>query len=166
MALLPGMRVACCLRSACSARAQRHNGVNLVVGDLRTGRAAYATNRGPEGAGRGPRELARGLHALSNATLDAAWPKARARRCAGACMGSVPCTSRRTALRPLKGRLCAAVLVPAPNFAGQMPGWRKPGSKRAGAPTHTQSSSKQGCPFCHEAILSRLLHAVCGQFWV
>lgn len=63
---------------------QRHNGVNLVVGDLRTGRTAYVTNRGPEGAVRGPRELARGLHALSNATLDEAWPKA----CAAA--GCVP----------------------------------------------------------------------------
>ena len=70
--------MASCLCSACSTRVQRHNGVNLVVGDLRTGRTAYVTNRGPEGPVRGPRELTRGLHALSNATLDEAWPKARA----------------------------------------------------------------------------------------
>lgn len=55
--------------------AQRHNGFNLVVGDLRTRRAAYVTNRGPEGACRGPRELSPGLHALSNATLGEGWPK-------------------------------------------------------------------------------------------
>ena len=55
--------------------AQRHNGFNLVVGDLRTRRAAYVTNRGPEGACRGPRELPPGLHALSNATLGEGWPK-------------------------------------------------------------------------------------------
>ncbi|KAK9845456.1 hypothetical protein WJX81_006841 [Elliptochloris bilobata] len=54
---------------------EHHNGVNMVVGDLRTGRAAYATNRGPPGTVRGPRELPRGLHALSNATLNEGWPK-------------------------------------------------------------------------------------------
>ena len=158
--------MASCLRSACSARAQRHNGVNLVVGDLRTGRAAYVTNRGPEGAVRGPRELARGLHALSNATLDEAWPKARARRWAGACMGSVHYTSNRTELRRLKGRLCAAILVPAPHVvkdARLEEAWQQ---ARWGEDTHTQSSSKQGYPSCHEAILSRLLHAMSGQFWV
>ena len=70
--------------SAGSACVQRHNGVNLVVGDLRMGRTAYVTNRGPEGPVRGPREVSRGLHALSNATLDEAWPKARARCSMGA----------------------------------------------------------------------------------
>jgi uncharacterized protein with NRDE domain len=61
--------------------AQLHNGFNLVVGDLRLRRAAYVTNRGPPGAARGPRELAPGLHALSNATLGEPWPKVR--RCPG-----------------------------------------------------------------------------------
>ena len=72
--------------------AQRHNGVNLVVGDLRTGRTAYVTNRGPGGAARGPRELPLGLHALSNATLDEPWPKV----CAT--FGWMPASDARTIL--------------------------------------------------------------------
>jgi uncharacterized protein with NRDE domain len=54
--------------------AQRHNGFNLVFGDVSAARVAgglrWATNAGLE-----PRSLGPGLHAVSNAALDTPWPK-------------------------------------------------------------------------------------------
>ena len=46
----------------------RYNGFNLVVGDA--SRTLWMSNRG-----HAPRALARGLHGLSNASLDVPWPK-------------------------------------------------------------------------------------------
>lgn len=46
----------------------RHNGFNLIAGDA--GQAGWTSNRSSE-----TRRLAPGVHGLSNATLDANWPK-------------------------------------------------------------------------------------------
>lgn len=51
-----------------AATGGRHNGFNLVGGDAE--QAAWGTNRGP-----GARDLAPGLHGLSNHVLDTPWPK-------------------------------------------------------------------------------------------
>lgn len=48
----------------------RRNGYNLLAGEA--GRVAWGSN-----AGGSPRELADGVHALSNAFLDTPWPKTR-----------------------------------------------------------------------------------------
>jgi uncharacterized protein with NRDE domain len=55
---------------------QRHNGFNLIVGDLVTNQVAYMTNRGDRP--RNPLILQGGMHAISNNTLhDDTWPKAK-----------------------------------------------------------------------------------------
>lgn len=53
-----------------AAEPVRRNGFNLVAGS--TGRLAWFSN-----AGGRPREIEDGVHAVSNALLDTAWPKAR-----------------------------------------------------------------------------------------
>jgi uncharacterized protein with NRDE domain len=50
------------------AEANRYNGFNLMAGDF--AQASWGSNRGEEGA-----RLERGVHGLSNASLDTPWPK-------------------------------------------------------------------------------------------
>jgi uncharacterized protein with NRDE domain len=66
--LLADPRPAAVAVPAIAAGSGRHNGFNLVGGD--GARAAWGTNRGP-----GARDLAPGLHGLSNHALDTPWPK-------------------------------------------------------------------------------------------
>jgi uncharacterized protein with NRDE domain len=50
-----------------------YNGFNLVMADFQDGACFYATSLDPQ-----PRRLERGLYGLSNARLDAPWPKVEA----------------------------------------------------------------------------------------
>lgn len=47
-----------------------HNGFNLLMADFKLGSCFWASNRSPY-----PKRLERGLYGLSNAELDAPWPK-------------------------------------------------------------------------------------------
>ncbi|CAL8470993.1 g10535 [Coccomyxa elongata] len=54
---------------------QAYNGVNLIVGDLKSKKVAYTTNRGRDGAGKQLQELFPGIYGLSNGVLGDKWVK-------------------------------------------------------------------------------------------
>lgn len=53
-----------------SVQSTCHNGFNLIAADASRGAWTWASNRAPS-----PRTLQAGVHGLSNASLDTAWPK-------------------------------------------------------------------------------------------
>lgn len=54
---------------------QAYNGFNLIVGDLKTRKLAYITNRGKDEALEQPQELAPGVYGISNGVLGDKWTK-------------------------------------------------------------------------------------------
>ncbi|KAI4322045.1 hypothetical protein L6164_021770 [Bauhinia variegata] len=55
--------------------ADQYNGFNLILADICTKTMVYVTNR-PDGDNRSLSEITPGIHVLTNASLDASWPKA------------------------------------------------------------------------------------------
>lgn len=56
--------------------ADQFNGFNLIVADLCSMSMVYITNR-PKADGPSVTEVSPGIHVLSNAKLNAPWPKVR-----------------------------------------------------------------------------------------
>lgn len=56
---------------------QAYNGMNLLVGNLRSHSVAYLTNRGSGNSSKGPQALEPGVYGISNGVLGDPWVKVR-----------------------------------------------------------------------------------------
>ena len=56
--------------------AEQYNGFNLIVADIHARSMVYVTNR-PKEDNPYVSEVTPGIHVLTNASLDAAWPKVK-----------------------------------------------------------------------------------------